>query len=170
MLACLWNELSSWQGHGALPAPALVSGLCCPALQCPERVCHRSTHCMLPARGALAPALSTAGTQDPSRTQCAVLAKNGLQPPPCSCSQKPGMCHECHSPVSRTALAQLSGSQAVGSGMSRPSTAARRPFQASRDFSKHLTRSSNAQNRWLEAKQRNTQQTKSPGRCHMLSK
>lgn len=146
MLACLWNELSSCQGHGACPAPALVPGLCCPALQCPERVCHRSSHCVLPARGALAPALSTAGTQDPSRAQCAVPAKNSLQPPLCSCSQKPGMCHECHSPVSRTASGQLSGSQAVGPGMSWPSKAARRPSWASRDFSKHLTRSSNAQN------------------------
>lgn len=140
------NEWSSWQGHGPCPAPVLVPGLCCPALQCSERLCHRSPgaaasrspcSCFWHCRGS-----------GSFRAQHTVLAENRLQPPWCSCSQNPGTCHECRCPVSRTA----SGSKAVGSGMSRPVMAARR------DFSKHLTHSSNAQNWCLKAKKCPTNQ------------
>lgn len=117
----------------------LPQGWCpCPALQCSEGLpsqhplhaaassspCSHSWHCR--------------GSGSIQSTTC--CAKNSLHPPLCCCSQKSGVCHECHCPTSRTAIRTAVRKQSCGI---RDLTA-HQGCNISRGFSKHLTHCSNA--------------------------
>lgn len=112
----------------------------------PEPICHHITPCLLPAPGALEPCRDS----DPSISNvlCWLRTASSL---PCAPAAKPGRCHQCHCPLSRTVPGHL-----PGPGMLWLLRAVRKTLRGQQELSQTSHSSCNAQSWRLEAKKHPT--------------